>query len=72
VKNQLYEQQKKKKATSEEMTFILDRYVNRWQQWVEHRSRWVLLYDSHAQLANEWLLSFIPQAHWIAVLCYIS
>jgi hypothetical protein len=28
------------------MAFVLDRYVNRWQQWVEHRTRWVLLYDS--------------------------
>jgi hypothetical protein len=27
--HQLYEQQKKKKATSEEMASILDRYVNR-------------------------------------------
>jgi membrane-bound lytic murein transglycosylase len=32
--HQLYEQQKQKKATSEEMTFILDRYVKRWQRWV--------------------------------------
>jgi hypothetical protein len=54
VKNQLYEQQKKKKATSEEMTFILDRYVNRWQQWVEHRSRWVLLYDSQRLIMHNW------------------
>jgi 2,4-dienoyl-CoA reductase-like NADH-dependent reductase (Old Yellow Enzyme family) len=30
---QLYEQQKKKKATSEEIASILDRYVNRWQRW---------------------------------------
>jgi hypothetical protein len=30
--HQLYEQQKKK-ATSEEIAFILDRYVNRWQRW---------------------------------------
>jgi hypothetical protein len=30
---QLYEQQKKKKASSEEMASILDRYVNRWQRW---------------------------------------
>ncbi len=28
------------------MAFVLDRYVNRWQQWVEHRTRWVLLYDN--------------------------
>jgi hypothetical protein len=27
------EQQKKKKATSEEMASILDCYVNRWQRW---------------------------------------
>jgi hypothetical protein len=27
------EQQKQKKATSEEIAFILDRYVNRWQRW---------------------------------------
>jgi membrane-bound lytic murein transglycosylase len=32
--HQLYEQQKKKKATSEEMASILDCYVNRWQRWV--------------------------------------
>jgi membrane-bound lytic murein transglycosylase len=32
--HQLYEQQKQKKATSEEMTFVLDRYVKRWQRWV--------------------------------------
>jgi hypothetical protein len=31
--HQLYEQQKQKKATSEEMPFILERYINRWQQW---------------------------------------
>jgi membrane-bound lytic murein transglycosylase len=31
--HQLYEQQKQKKATAEEMAFILDRYVNRWQRW---------------------------------------
>jgi hypothetical protein len=31
--HQLYEEQKKKKATSEEMASILDRYVNRWQRW---------------------------------------
>jgi hypothetical protein len=31
--HQLYEQQKKKKATSEEMTSILDCYVKRWQRW---------------------------------------
>ncbi len=31
--HQLYEQQKKKKATSEEMTSILDCYVIRWQRW---------------------------------------
>jgi hypothetical protein len=31
--HQLYEQQKKKKATSEEMAFILDRYTKRWQRW---------------------------------------
>ena len=31
--HQLYEQQKKRKATSEEMAFILDRYVVRWQRW---------------------------------------
>jgi TorA maturation chaperone TorD len=30
--HQLYEQQKKKKATSEEMALILDCYVNRWQR----------------------------------------
>jgi hypothetical protein len=30
--HQLYEQQKKKKATFEEMAFISDRYVNRWQR----------------------------------------
>ena len=28
--HQLYEQQKQKKATSEEMAFVLDRYVKRW------------------------------------------
>jgi RNA-directed DNA polymerase len=32
--HQLYEQQKQKKATSVEMTFVLDCYVNRWQRWV--------------------------------------
>jgi RNA-directed DNA polymerase len=32
--HQLYEQQKQKKATSEEMTFVLDCYVKRWQRWV--------------------------------------
>jgi RNA-directed DNA polymerase len=32
--HQLYEQQKQKKATSEEMAFILEGYVNRWQRWV--------------------------------------
>ncbi len=31
--HQLYEQQKKKKATSEEMASILDCYVKRWQRW---------------------------------------
>jgi hypothetical protein len=31
--HQLYEQQKQKKATSEEMTFVLDCYVKRWQRW---------------------------------------
>ena len=30
---QLYEQQKKRKATSEEAAFILDQYVKRWQRW---------------------------------------
>lgn len=32
--HQLYEQQQQKKATSEEMTFVLDCYVKRWQRWV--------------------------------------
>jgi hypothetical protein len=31
--HQLYKQQIKKKATSEEMASILDRYVKRWQRW---------------------------------------
>jgi membrane-bound lytic murein transglycosylase len=31
--HQLYEQQKKKKATYEEIAFVLDRYVKRWQRW---------------------------------------
>jgi hypothetical protein len=31
--HQLYEQQKQKKATSKEMTFVLDCYVTRWQRW---------------------------------------
>ena len=30
---QLYEQQKKRKATSEETASILDQYVKRWQRW---------------------------------------
>jgi len=30
---QLYEQQNRKKATSQEMTFILGEYVKRWQRW---------------------------------------
>ena len=30
---QLYEQQKKRKATSEEAASILDQYVKRWQRW---------------------------------------
>jgi len=29
----LYEQQKKKKATSEEMASIMDQYVKYWQRW---------------------------------------
>jgi hypothetical protein len=37
--HQLYEQQKQKKATSEEMTFVLDCYVKRWQRWV---AAWLL------------------------------
>ena len=32
--HQLYEQQKKKKATPEEMALVLDCYVKRWQRWV--------------------------------------
>jgi hypothetical protein len=31
--HQLYEQQKQKKATSEEMTFDLDCFVTRWRRW---------------------------------------
>jgi hypothetical protein len=30
---QLYEQLRKKKATSDEMTLALDLYVKRWQRW---------------------------------------
>jgi RNA-directed DNA polymerase len=48
--HQLYEQQKQKKATSEEMTFVLDCYVKRWQRWAAAGLQGIkIVYDEQIQ-----------------------
>jgi membrane-bound lytic murein transglycosylase len=56
--HQLYEQQKQKKATSVEMAFVLDCYVNRWQRWVAAGLQGIKI-DVYEQNLNQRYLSLI-------------
>jgi hypothetical protein len=59
--HQLYEQQKQKKATSEEMASILDCYVNRWQRWVAAGLQGIKLGGVYEQIRYQQFLMQIGQ-----------